>query len=1328
MAALDAPSGDVVPVKKSLRSKRLMRPAKSKARKASDAETQPAAPEKNAPTDDQIETPKIESNEASEEKPVVAASNWDSNVLEDMDVNSGTTDADTLSVGNRGSTYSSEHHSALLNGFPSVDKSVSSSTTYTSSSMDVFVEASDSHAAMANESQHHRGSFGQQDISEAQNKEDKEDQPVSPLLKDSISPEASEPPKTSDCGHEQADTSNVNASDDQFMQMLGDMKIDEQPPPPCHSATLDNVPAIDISAAEDKKPYNDEQVDVPLQAGGKDYTDDMQPFTPNFSANVVSPQQAEPLEDAEPKAAAAAVEPASNPAVEAASGAAASIDVAQLESEHAKLSDRMADAGEKSRGLGRSASLRFGSPSTLSPEGRRRPSEAVSPASGSGGGKKGNRRSIMLTSFVPPVGMSGGGGSSNASRSSNDSPAGSINEAPIDHSAMNGVVEISAGGRTFKRASILDSQLSSSRRSSNRISQDMGMSSIRLRPSAEVSGTNSPPSQSTDVKAVAKTALQSISERFGGSVNSKSDTVEKSDEDEDEDGMPEWMKEVQRRKREARKQEEAARAARAAAEAAEASEAEEAKANDAEEAKPETVKIEEQTMATPVSLRSHEVQDSAVKPDSVFERISQINTDLEPASEPASAPKPAPASSDPVLAPEPAPAAGSSSRINATSKPEAVDDDDTPLMDIDLNDQQPAPAPATSTDKPLPELNINTPASKQTSTPPQSAMSTRSIYRSLSASLGISQSGQESESPARQSGPPMPTVAERQRSTSQTTESPTPSQNGIFAAVTSFFGRVSTQQSAPPSASSLASPAPPAMYSNASSNSNLSRGTIEFPGMRPSGTEPRPEETNDPSMDMLLHQLEQQNQQIMKDNKARVFAQEQAVEREAEDDVDWDFWGNLINNYEQVTRSEPRKLARSVYRGIPKAIRGTVWQQMAKSRSDPALGARFRRLVAQRTEPNSDGARHEKQIRHDLARTFPKLDYFRDADGAGQEGLFSVLRAYALFDPEVGYCQGLSFVVGPLLLNMPDEEAFCLLVKLMYTYGLRGHFLPTMDDLQLRLYQFEHVFADALPWLSRHFQEQGVLPTMYVSQWLMTMFAYRLPIELTFRLFDVVFAEGLDCLLRVAVAVLKRSQTRLLTLDFEAILQYLNDGPLFAFYSHAAPDMLVRDANQVSINSRVLQKLRRQYIEEMQRRMAEEEEANRERSENEQLKQECAQLRSKLQELTSKQDGGSSASNQESLQQDLNQQRQENQDLVAKVKELELRLKDERATAEAQLKADMDHLAQKNVQLTIKNQQLEDSLQDMEEALVQIKMLYAESENQRETMTKKFEDLRKALT
>ncbi|KAJ1828346.1 GTPase-activating protein [Coemansia sp. RSA 2599] len=976
------------------------------------------------------------------------------------------------------------------------------------------------------------------------------------------------------------------------------------------------------------------------------------------------------------------------------------IDEASLESMHAKLShltDTANGSGNSAREypLGRSTSMRYGTPRSSS-SGRRRPSLS-SPGTPLGGGtassgKSKNRRSIMLTSFVPPVGISGGLSSSSPQRNSGESQADSHSELfPSEGHGGNNPGEIVIAGKTIQRSSLLADGGGIGQNRSNRGSTEMGMTSIRLRPSSDVSGISGSQESlhqqqqqlsqdSVDVKSAAKSALQSISERIGSAVGVI----------REEPSAPEWLKEVQRRKREAKEKEEAARATAAAAAAA--------------------------AVAASASI-----------------------------------------------APEP------------VSKNNSDDDDMTKMTDVDLgadNDNGAWPATKMDTDKPLPSLGATVPISAPNSTQLQhellsvpgqqqgtepaaanananantaqsSSMPARSIYRSLSASLGIGGSGGASAASAREStasngsgngtvqnGPPLPTVPERQRATSQTGNSPATAQSGIFAAVSSFFGRSSTTQQ--PSA-----PAAPVSRSSASvSASGNEKTTLEFPGMRPSYSETTalasastssPSAAGDPAMDILLSQLEAQNQQILKDNKARVFTREtldgssgEGEDAAADESADWDFWGNLINNYDRVSKTEPRKLARSVHAGIPKAIRGTVWQLMSGSRSDPALGAAFRRLVAQPTDPSDEVAvKNEKQIKHDLARTFPRLEYFRDSAGAGQEGLFAVLRAYALYDTEVGYCQGLGFVVGPLLLNMPDEEAFCVLARLMYTYGLRGHFLPTMDDLQLRLYQFDHVLRETLPRLARHFQQQGVEATMYVSQWLMTMFAYRLPIELTFRLFDVVFAEGLDALLRMAIAVLKRSQTRLLSLEFEGIMQYLNEGPLFAFYAHASPDMLVRDANQVTaVTPRVLERLRRRYIEELERRLEEEDETNRMRTENESLRQEAAQLQSDIQQhLTEK----------TALQADAHRLRDENARLQKVVADLESQVKGERKLAEEQLCKDMDSLAQKNVQLTIKNQQLEDSLQDMEAALIQIKLLYAESENQKDVLAKKFEDLRRAL-
>jgi len=66
---------------------------------------------------------------------------------------------------------------------------------------------------------------------------------------------------------------------------------------------------------------------------------------------------------------------------------------------------------------------------------------------------------------------------------------------------------------------------------------------------------------------------------------------------------------------------------------------------------------------------------------------------------------------------------------------------------------------------------------------------------------------------------------------------------------------------------------------------------------------------------------------------------------------------------------------------------------------------------------------------------------------------------------------------------MPDEEAFCVLDRLMKAYSLRGMFTPEMDGLQLRLYQYDKLLEDLVPRVHQHFIQEGVRSTMYASQW-----------------------------------------------------------------------------------------------------------------------------------------------------------------------------------------------------------------------------------------------------
>lgn len=97
--------------------------------------------------------------------------------------------------------------------------------------------------------------------------------------------------------------------------------------------------------------------------------------------------------------------------------------------------------------------------------------------------------------------------------------------------------------------------------------------------------------------------------------------------------------------------------------------------------------------------------------------------------------------------------------------------------------------------------------------------------------------------------------------------------------------------------------------------------------------------------------------------------------------------------------------------GIPEAIRGMVWLKLAGMDQRQELIDNYRVLIIQDTKC-------EGVIRSDINRTFPVHKFFKDSGGCGQDALYKVSKAYAVHDPEVGYCQGLSFIAASFLLHV----------------------------------------------------------------------------------------------------------------------------------------------------------------------------------------------------------------------------------------------------------------------------------------------------------------------
>ncbi|KAL1138790.1 hypothetical protein AAG570_008852 [Ranatra chinensis] len=248
-------------------------------------------------------------------------------------------------------------------------------------------------------------------------------------------------------------------------------------------------------------------------------------------------------------------------------------------------------------------------------------------------------------------------------------------------------------------------------------------------------------------------------------------------------------------------------------------------------------------------------------------------------------------------------------------------------------------------------------------------------------------------------------------------------------------------------------------------------------------------------------------------------------------EVELESWKDVLGKW-GPQQQRPRQLAALVRQGIPEALRGEVWQRLAQCDNDSAVMDNYRILITKESSC-------EAVIQRDINRTFPAHDFFKEGSGGGgQDALFRISKAYAVHDTEVGYCQGLSFLAATLLLHMPEEQAFCVLLKLMYDYGLRDLYKDGFECLYMRLYQLNRLMEEQLPQLWQHFRAKGVESHMFASQWFLTLYTARFPLYFVFHIIDVFLLQGTDTLFQVALALLMMCKKDLMSLDFESVLKY----------------------------------------------------------------------------------------------------------------------------------------------------------------------------------------------
>ena len=224
------------------------------------------------------------------------------------------------------------------------------------------------------------------------------------------------------------------------------------------------------------------------------------------------------------------------------------------------------------------------------------------------------------------------------------------------------------------------------------------------------------------------------------------------------------------------------------------------------------------------------------------------------------------------------------------------------------------------------------------------------------------------------------------------------------------------------------------------------------------------------------------------------------------------------------------------YNNINNNIKKSVFEYTPLSKLSPIMVQKqYKDLLYELNKKN------DIYIKKDLLRTAPNDSSFQ----YGKENynkLYHILVAYSNYNKNIGYAQGLNFLVAHCLYIYGNEiDAFIFLDGLIGKLKLENIIGIDNSKLNNKLIEIENAVNKWCPEVKRHLQILALNYDFFICKWLITLFSNYMNIEYLFKLWDYLIIFGWKFFKGFIISVIKFNEKLILESSSETITELMNN-------------------------------------------------------------------------------------------------------------------------------------------------------------------------------------------